>query len=243
MKEPAQIFLCYTRQDGIPMSAFYEKLAHAGSGQVRWRRAALSPRPGDLGKATGAGASGYENRARESRVFTKAIALILAILTQPIGKRPRFWIFAMRSFFVDSHFRQIGIFILSGKSLSLLIFIAHRNSKELVRENLVMATEKHLKILSKGLDAWNKWRTENSYITSDLDEISLKNLKLQHIDLSYTSLIDTDLSGADLSHARLDAASLWGTKLIGSILSHAYLAMAYFLRFVHFWFWPEYHWP
>jgi hypothetical protein len=30
MKKPAQIFLCYTRQDAAPVSALHEKLSLAG---------------------------------------------------------------------------------------------------------------------------------------------------------------------------------------------------------------------
>ncbi len=52
-----------------------------------------------------------------------------------------------------------------------------------------MADEEQLKILKRGVDAWNTWRMENSG----------KDIDLSGADLNKTKLISANLSGADLN--------------------------------------------
>ena len=61
-----------------------------------------------------------------------------------------------------------------------------------------MANPEHLKILKRGVKAWNKWRREHRGVIPDLS----------HADLSRADLIDANLIGADLSAADLSAADL-----------------------------------
>lgn len=74
-----------------------------------------------------------------------------------------------------------------------------------------MANEEQLKILRKGVEAWNKWMTENP------DE---------HIDLSEVDLSGAVLSGANLRKANLSEANLRWVDLDGANLSRAYLRRA-----------------
>lgn len=69
-----------------------------------------------------------------------------------------------------------------------------------------MANKEHLKILRRGVEAWNQWRKENP------DQIP--------------DLIGADLSGADLIGAKLSGAKLNGAYLIGAHLSRADLRSA-----------------
>ena len=72
-----------------------------------------------------------------------------------------------------------------------------------------MANEKHLEILKKGVEVWNKWRKENPSTKPDL---------------SGAQLGGTHLSGADLSEANLSKADMSRTKMIGVKLSGAILS-------------------
>ncbi|HBB95956.1 MAG TPA: hypothetical protein DC054_11255 [Blastocatellia bacterium] len=74
-----------------------------------------------------------------------------------------------------------------------------------------MANEEHLKIIEKGVEAWNAWREANSDIKPDLN----------HADLS-----DRDLSYADLREADLRQAHLNDSKLRDAMLTGAVLAVA-----------------
>ncbi|HWT00213.1 MAG TPA: toll/interleukin-1 receptor domain-containing protein [Pyrinomonadaceae bacterium] len=94
-----------------------------------------------------------------------------------------------------------------------------------------MANEEHLKILERGVSAWNDWRIKHPRIVVDLEDASLREAKLSGIDLKSTNLIaanlfGTQLVGADLSGALLMRAKLIATNLSGANLSGAYLTDA-----------------
>jgi uncharacterized protein YjbI with pentapeptide repeats len=94
-----------------------------------------------------------------------------------------------------------------------------------------MAEPEHLKILNKGIKAFNKWRRENSIKTvnlvkADLSGAILSKADLRRADLSGAILIETDLSKADLSGAFLSKANLSGADLSGADLSEADLSEA-----------------
>jgi uncharacterized protein YjbI with pentapeptide repeats len=85
-----------------------------------------------------------------------------------------------------------------------------------------MANEEQLKILRKGVEAWNRWREEN-HLNSHVD--------LSHADLSEAELSEMNLSGvnlreADLSEANLVLANLSGSDLYKSNLWKADLQEA-----------------
>ncbi len=95
-----------------------------------------------------------------------------------------------------------------------------------------MANPKHLKILKKGVEAWDAWRkkqrnepirlplrppigAESDAKLSDADftGAKLNGAKLSSADLSFAHLSGADLTGADLSGADLSFAHLSGAKL------------------------------
>ena len=91
-----------------------------------------------------------------------------------------------------------------------------------------MADETFLKILEKGVDAWNEWRRINYLSCPDLRRANLVRMQLPgivftNVDLTEADLQYTNLKGADLSYAQLDNADLCPTNLIGANLEHAHL--------------------
>jgi len=102
--------------------------------------------------------------------------------------------------------------------------------------NLVMANPKHLKILKKGVEAWNEWRYENKHIKPDLRGADLRGMHLKDVNLCDANLSGVDFSGASLRGALLDNAYLikvnlhgadcTGTHLFGADLSGAHLMAA-----------------
>lgn len=108
------------------------------------------------------------------------------------------------------------------------------------------STEKHVAILAEGVEAWNRWRSENPDVRprlegEDLSELDLTDVNLQdadlqnavlfdavlrHSNLKMATLADADLSGAELAQAELYKADLDGSFLTGANLEGAYLAEA-----------------
>ncbi len=96
-----------------------------------------------------------------------------------------------------------------------------------------MADYEQIKILRQGVDAWKKWRDQNSatkinLINATLREVDLREDNLRDADLSGANLRkadlrDTDLGGADLRDADLSGANLSGANLTGANLSDATL--------------------
>jgi uncharacterized protein YjbI with pentapeptide repeats len=80
-------------------------------------------------------------------------------------------------------------------------------------EGLVMANPKHLAILERGVNAWNKWRLEESFHGADLSSANLEDAHLSEADLARVSLDHTNLKAADLQGAEFHQASLYGADL------------------------------
>lgn len=98
-----------------------------------------------------------------------------------------------------------------------------------------MANEEHVKILKRGVRAWNKWREKNHEIAPDLSYLDLSNANLHDANLRFTNLshsnlnnadLRADLTGAVLIHANLTKANLRGADLGHANLSGANLAGA-----------------
>jgi hypothetical protein len=79
-----------------------------------------------------------------------------------------------------------------------------------------MANDKHVAMLKKGVDAWNKWRLKNPYIRPDLSGADLRRAKVR----------EANFNGANLSGAKLHGANLNGANLRGADLRRAYLQRA-----------------
>jgi len=103
-----------------------------------------------------------------------------------------------------------------------------------------MAHPEHLKILKRGVKAWNKWRKENPDIKPDLSKANLKmgNLwNLRGVDFTganlrrarlfyYATLTKANLRHADLSGAELVGANLHDANLMDADFSEANLTEA-----------------
>jgi len=94
-----------------------------------------------------------------------------------------------------------------------------------------MASPEHLAKLKEGVEAWNRWRAENSDVVPDLRQVDLRDAKLHNAnlyeaDLSQADLSLADLSGANLLGTTLVGANLGGTNLLGASLNIANLGRA-----------------
>ncbi len=105
-----------------------------------------------------------------------------------------------------------------------------------------MATDEHLKILKKGVKAWNAWRKENPRVRPELADVYLRNgdttpdredIRSPFFDdttyeakLSGANLSGADLRGTNLHDANLDDANLEGANLDRADLRRANLSGA-----------------
>jgi hypothetical protein len=94
-----------------------------------------------------------------------------------------------------------------------------------------MANRKHVEILKKGVEFWNRWREDNpEVIKPDLSGAILSRINLFRANLVGADLIVTDLSYTNLSGGDLNQANLKGARLRGADVSQADLSNANFER-------------
>ena len=104
-----------------------------------------------------------------------------------------------------------------------------------------MANELHLSIIKQGVEAWNKWRSENPEIEqpdlswAELNDQNLMWANFKGCDLSWAklnncNLIWADFTAADLSRANLSRSDFTTSVLDGAVLHNANLSSAYFYR-------------
>lgn len=89
-----------------------------------------------------------------------------------------------------------------------------------------MANHKHVEVLSYGVAAWNRWRSEDPEIKPNLSGVNLfkaklANINLRQADLRKTDLREADLAGADLVKADLRNANCRAAKVICADLKSA----------------------
>jgi TIR domain/Pentapeptide repeats (8 copies) len=84
-----------------------------------------------------------------------------------------------------------------------------------------MANEEHVKILNKGVVAWNQWRLENPTVIPDLGAADLRQADLTARFLRGANLAGARLTGVNLSGANLSRANLFKATLLGADLSKA----------------------
>lgn len=87
-----------------------------------------------------------------------------------------------------------------------------------------MANLEHLKILERGINEWNKWRSMQHELMPDLRGATLNDADLGGVNLGGAHLILASLSGADLSLANLSGANLSDANLGGANLNRANLS-------------------
>ncbi|MBX3306972.1 MAG: pentapeptide repeat-containing protein [Nitrospira sp.] len=102
-----------------------------------------------------------------------------------------------------------------------------------------MANPEHLSILTRGVAAWNQWRTEHIDTQPDLHNANLRRANLREANLERAdlrkanlALADLDgayLNGADLREAKLGRARLHQSQLGNANLGGANLCEAYLL--------------
>jgi uncharacterized protein YjbI with pentapeptide repeats len=86
-----------------------------------------------------------------------------------------------------------------------------------------MANEEQLSILKQGVEAWNKWRKQNSEIAINLVRASLNTVDLRQANLRAADLTYANLVGANLHKAILNGATLVSANLSGADLSNSQL--------------------
>ena len=86
-----------------------------------------------------------------------------------------------------------------------------------------MPDPKHLRILEKGVKAFNDWREKNPFIYTNLIKANLSGADLSRANLSKVNLSEANLSKADLSGADLRGANLKMADLSLADLKQAHL--------------------
>lgn len=86
-----------------------------------------------------------------------------------------------------------------------------------------MANPEHVKILMRGVEAWNIWRFENSRAFPELEGADNLGVDLSGTNLSRADLAEANLCGANLSGANLSGANLRGANLIEANFSGTFL--------------------
>jgi TIR domain/Pentapeptide repeats (8 copies) len=89
-----------------------------------------------------------------------------------------------------------------------------------------MANPKHLAILEKGVEAWNRWKRKNPDVVPDLSGMDLHGAHLSGVDLKGANLNHAGLIAAFLSQANLSGANLSYSLLTAADLSSSYLTAA-----------------
>ena len=86
-----------------------------------------------------------------------------------------------------------------------------------------MPNEEQLRILQKGVEAWNRWRKEHSDIKVDLSGADLSGKDLAGVDLRDARLTRVDFRDSNLQKARLSLANVSRAAFIGASLNQANL--------------------
>lgn len=90
-----------------------------------------------------------------------------------------------------------------------------------------MANDECLKILKRGVGAWNEWRDAHPLVKGDFSDADLTGMKLHHANLDSANLSRANLSRAELTYASLGGARLCGVNLYDTYLYHTDLSGAY----------------
>ena len=80
---------------------------------------------------------------------------------------------------------------------------------------------KHYKILEKGIEVWNRWRSAYPDIKPDLQKADLRGMDLEFGNFNETDLTKADLSYAILQNATLKGAVLRNAKLISTNIRYS----------------------
>jgi uncharacterized protein YjbI with pentapeptide repeats len=81
-----------------------------------------------------------------------------------------------------------------------------------------MANAAHLKLLQRGIHAWDAWRKEERSVHPNLSGADLSDTDLSWMNLSGVDLTGANLEGANLESANLSKANLSEARLVGAWL-------------------------
>jgi hypothetical protein len=93
-----------------------------------------------------------------------------------------------------------------------------------------MVNGKYIRILRRGVEAWNEWRKEYPHVyvdltSADFTDADLAGADLARVDLSLAKLVRVDFTNADLMSADLTRVNLTDAKLMDAKLIDAKLTM------------------
>ena len=94
-----------------------------------------------------------------------------------------------------------------------------------------MADSDHIEVLNQGVEAWNRWRTENpgvrpTLVGEDLSDMDLAGVNLSEADLHDAEFFHSNLRGANLKMAIFTNGDLASANLRGAALYKADLSNA-----------------
>lgn len=90
-----------------------------------------------------------------------------------------------------------------------------------LNERMNMADESQYRILIKGVNEWNDWRSNHADIPVDLNAADLSGLQLSNANLAGAALDGVNCQGVDLRGASLKAARLNGANLSRAVMKGA----------------------
>lgn len=90
-----------------------------------------------------------------------------------------------------------------------------------------MANEEHLKILTQGVQVWNRWRQDHPDVIPDLEKAEIDIKDLNGINLSNTGMRWAWFKKADLTEADLRSADLGYARVAYGVMDRADLRGAY----------------
>jgi len=86
-----------------------------------------------------------------------------------------------------------------------------------------MANEKHLEVLEKGVDVWNKWREINRDIKPDLSEVNLTGKNLENINFQKANLYMSNFYSCNLKKANFWLSNLCVANFNKADLTESFL--------------------
>ena len=92
-----------------------------------------------------------------------------------------------------------------------------------------MVNERHLMMLKRNIEDWNKWREKNPRVRPDFIRASLEGSNLLEANLSKANFIKANLSRAYLIKANLSRSNLYKANLEGANLYRADLSKGYLI--------------